>query len=267
MKKPSLLHYKSFGEGSFPIVLLHGFMESFEIWRDLIESLSLSKKIIAIDLPGHGKTPVFGTTHSMEQMAEGVRQVLENEQIEKALFIGHSMGGYVGLALAETNQDLFLGLCLLHSSAAVDSPEKKINRLRSIQFAQEHPVLFINSIIEGLFHADHLKELKDIIEFTKKIALTNPVAGILAALRGMYERKDRCFVLNETSFPKCMIIGAYDNFLDHKNLYEQVKKGKNIYAVEIPTGHMGHLEAPDKVLKVLKKFISEAIHFSGADIL
>lgn len=267
MNQASLLHYKSFGEGSLPIVLLHGFVETLEIWRRLVEDLSLSNKIIAIDLPGHGKSPVFGTAHSMEEMAEAVRKVLENEQVEKALFVGHSMGGYVSLALAEANPDLFLGLCLLHSSAAVDSLEKKNNRLRSMQFAQEHPMLFINSVVEGLFRADHIQELQEVIEFTKKIAQSTPLAGIMAALRGMYERKDRCFVLNETSFPKCMIIGTHDHLLDHKDLYEQVSKGKNIYAIEIPTGHMGHLEAPDKILKILKKFISEAICFSGADIV
>lgn len=260
----SLLHYKLFGQGTFPIVLLHGFMETLEIWKDLIGPLSLSNKVIALDLPGHGKSPVLASTHSMELMAQEVWQVLKKERIEKALFLGHSMGGYVALALAEKHPNLFSGLCLLHSSASEDSPGRKRSRLRSMKSAQENRELFINSAVEGLFPLKVAKN-QEALEFTKEVAMKSSVEGILAALKGMYARKDRSFVLEETFFPKCMLIGTYDTLLDKKELYKQVERGKNIYSEEIPTGHMGHLEASEQVLKIVKEFILKASEFHDAN--
>jgi pimeloyl-ACP methyl ester carboxylesterase len=79
-------------EGSGPaIVLLHGFMESLQIWDDFAGKLSKSFRVLRIDLPGHGKTPVMEEVHKMSLMAETVKTVLDALEIDNCVMVGHSM--------------------------------------------------------------------------------------------------------------------------------------------------------------------------------
>src|SRR4051812_21614100 len=81
------------------VVLLHGYLGSHKIWEQTISNLSKVHRVIAIDLPGHGATSNFGYAHSMELMAKCVKAVMDHLRLKKYVIIGHSMGGYVGLAL------------------------------------------------------------------------------------------------------------------------------------------------------------------------
>jgi pimeloyl-ACP methyl ester carboxylesterase len=57
--KGGKLYYSDTGEGS-PVVLLHGYLESSEVWNAFAEKLSRRYRIISIDLPGHGHSTIFG---------------------------------------------------------------------------------------------------------------------------------------------------------------------------------------------------------------
>src|SRR4051812_42260347 len=87
------VRYNDSGKGR-AIVLLHGFMESLEIWNDFSKELSKTFRVICIDLPGFGETPAIGYVHSMELMANCVKAVMNKERLRKYVIIGHSLGGY-----------------------------------------------------------------------------------------------------------------------------------------------------------------------------
>ena len=59
-----IIHYRDEGHGPV-LILLHGFMESIEIWDYFIEQLSSQFRVIAIDLPGHGRSELFSENHPM----------------------------------------------------------------------------------------------------------------------------------------------------------------------------------------------------------
>src|SRR5690606_21442457 len=92
--------YSDEGQGQV-ILLLHGFLENSSMWKDIAPELAKNHRVVAIDLLGHGQTGCLGYIHSMELMAEVVEAVLNHLKIETYTVIGHSMGGYVALALAE----------------------------------------------------------------------------------------------------------------------------------------------------------------------
>lgn len=73
------------GKGD-PLVFLHGFMGSAETWSDYITTLSLSFRVIAIDLPGHGESEMAGEVHTMELMAEIVHHILKGAWHQHLLF-------------------------------------------------------------------------------------------------------------------------------------------------------------------------------------
>lgn len=100
--KNTAVHFSDYGKGT-AVVLLHGFLENQTMWDDTVAVLSKKYRVITIDLLGHGLTENLGYIHTMEQMAEAVREVLVHLKVRKSFFVGHSMGGYVALAFAVRN--------------------------------------------------------------------------------------------------------------------------------------------------------------------
>lgn len=238
------------------VVLLHGFLGSHAIWKNVTDNLSHSYRVIAIDLPGHGKTPCYGYAHSMELMAKCVKSVLDSLKLKKYVIVGHSMGGYAALAFADLFPDNLRGLCLFHSTAYPDTEEKKRDRLRAIQLVRANKTVYTNSTIRNLFASKNLKYLKEEVSFAAKIAKETSRQGIVAALHGMRDRPGRDIILGLVEYPIMMVIGEQDNVLRAEQLLEQSQLIKNRQVLYLEhDGHFGFLESPKQSIKALRKFL------------
>lgn len=238
------------------VVLLHGFLGSVEIWKYIIPVLSKSYKVIAIDLPGHGKSDCLGYAHNMELMADAVHAVLKHFKIKKCVLAGHSMGGYVALAFAKKYPPKISGLCLFHSTAYSDSEEKKADRNRAIKIIEKDPALFIRPTIKNLFAKNNLKYLKDELKFAIQLAQQTSAQGIIAALIGMRDRPSYIQVLKDANYPIMMIIGKKDNILPYEKLLEQCDliANKDCLLLEYD-GHFGMLENAKYTRIAIRKFV------------
>ena len=238
------------------VVLLHGFLGSHRIWENTISELSKSYRVIAIDLPGHGTTDCFGYVHTMELLAKCVKAVMDSLRLKKYVIIGHSMGGYAGLAFADLYPDNLKGLCLFHSSAYADSDEKKRDRTRSVRVVKANHKIYTTEVIKNLFATKNAKYLKTEIAFAQKIASKVSKRSIIAALEGMKDRPNRDMILGMVHYPVMMVIGELDNVLPKDQLLEQTHliKDKHILYLE-HDGHMGFLESPKLTVKALRKFL------------
>jgi pimeloyl-ACP methyl ester carboxylesterase len=238
------------------VVLLHGFLGSHKIWEKTVKELSTSYRVIAIDLPGQGATPSFGYAHSMELMAKCVKGVMDHLRLKKYVMVAHSMGGYLALAFADLFPDNLKGLCLFHSTAYPDSPEKKADRLRAVSAVKANRNIFTRNTIKSLFAAKNLKYLKAEIAFATGIAKATSKRGIVAALYGMKDRPGRDIILGLVEYPIMMVIGEYDNVLPPEQLLEQAKTIKNGTVLYLEhDGHFGFLESPAECHKALRKFL------------
>ena len=253
--KQEKVSYSDQGKGRV-LVFLHGFLGSKEIWKSTIDDLSKSYRVIAIDLPGHGETPCYGYAHSMDLMAKCVKSVLDGLKLKKYVIIGHSMGGYAGLAFADLFPDNLKGLCLFHSSAYADTDEKKKDRLRAINLVKASKTVYTKNTVRNLFATKNLKYLKEEITFAAEIAKGTSKRGIIAALHGMRDRPGRDLILGLVEYPIMMVIGEQDNVLPYESLLEQSNmiKNKHILYLEYD-GHFGFLESPKLCNKELRKFL------------
>lgn len=249
-----MLYYEVKGEGA-PLVLLHGYLENLKMWNHPGNKLSESYKIITIDLPGHGKSKVYGETHTMEFMAEKVKEVLDVLNIHKTAMVGHSMGGYVTLAFVEKYPELIDKFILLNSGSLPDSEEKKQQRLKAVQTAQENLDTLIKVSIPSLFAEKNLEELKSEIDFAKQLAKETVLGGVTAALKGMRLRPDRTRILQETKNQVGILIGKYDQAVNPEELKKVIPERPNIEVIEFETGHMAHLEAPELTYEFIHGFM------------
>jgi len=251
--KNTAISFSDIGKGTV-VVLLHGFLENKKMWEDLVPSLAEKNRVISIDLLGHGETDCLGYIHSMEENAEIVNAILSHLRIRKAIFIGHSMGGYVALAFAELHLNRVKGLILLNSTALEDSVERKINRDRAIKAVKQNYINFVRMSIANLFSENNRDRLKNEIENVKLEGLKTPLQGIIASLEGMKIRKDRQFILKETDFPKLLILGEKDGVLLYKDNASQIEANYT-ELISFPDGHMSHIENKEELEKVIASFL------------
>ena len=248
------VHYAVRGKGR-AIVLLHGFMESGEIWNEFAKRLSRSYKVVLIDLPGHGKTDCFGYVHKMDLMAKSVKAVLDSLHLRKYILIGHSMGGYVSLAFAELFAENIKGLCLFHSTAMADSKEKKADRNRAIEFVKKHPIEYTQEATKKLFSPLNAELFRDKVEFAQSISAATSQQGIIAALEGMKIRKGKENVLKLAKYPVLFIAGKLDTTIPYEKVKPQFLLAKNTYIQTLESAaHMGFFEAETETTKSVKKF-------------
>ncbi|WP_157489843.1 alpha/beta fold hydrolase [Flavobacterium sp. CF136] len=250
--KNTKISYTDSGEGN-AIVLLHGFLENKKMWKDYVSFFSNQYRIITIDLLGHGESDCLGYVHSMEDNARAVHEVLEYLQIKKTTILGHSMGGYVGLAFAELYPESIQKLILLNSTSKEDSTEKKLNRTRAIKAVKQNYVNFVSLAIANLFSENNRTRLADEIEKVKTQALKTPLQGIVASLEGMKIRKDRETLLRENLFPVLLILGKKDPVLNYEESITQIEN-TTAELISFDDGHMSHIENKEELKKVLSEF-------------
>ena len=250
--KNTQISYTDTGKGN-AIVLLHGFLENKGMWDFYVPEFAKKNRVIAIDLLGHGSTECLGYVQTMEDNADAVHAVLSSLRVRKAIFVGHSMGGYVTLAFAELYPDSIKGLVLLNSSAKADSDERKTNRNRAIKAVKQSFMNFVSLSIANLFSESNRSRLALEIENVKKDALKTPLQGIVASLEGMKIRPDREILLHITPFPKLLILGIKDPVLNYEETKDQIEN-TSVKLMTFPDGHMSHIENQGELLNVLLAF-------------
>jgi len=250
--KNTKISYSDTGKGN-AIVLIHGFLENQTMWQDLAPELCQKYRVITLDLLGHGESDCLGYVHSMEENADVVQAVLSKLRIRKAVFVGHSMGGYVALAFAELYPEKIRGLVLLNSTSKADSEERKDNRNRAIKAVKKDYTTFVRLSITNLFSEENREILTDEIEKVKIEALKTPLQGIVASLEGMKNRKDREVLLHLSPYPKMLILGEKDPVLIYETALEQIKNTA-VKFVTFPDGHMSHIENREELKDVLLGF-------------
>jgi pimeloyl-ACP methyl ester carboxylesterase len=250
------IRYADIGKGR-AIVLLHGFLESLEVWfgNGFAESLARKFRVIAIDLPGHGKSECIGYVQKMERMADVVKDVMDTIGLRRYIVVGHSMGGYVALAFAEKYVDNLSGLCLFHSTAWADSEEKQLDRERAIRIVKRDPLKYTNQLVINLFALANQRYMRKEINWMRRMASKTKKQGIVACLEGMKVRPNREVILKFAHYPVLLIAGTRDNVIPYDSLKEQAMLARDSRLVTLErTGHLGFLEAKEITVKKLRAF-------------
>lgn len=245
-------------KGLQSVVLVHGYLESSEVWNGFAERLSSDFRVIAVDLPGHGHSEVYSETHSVEMMADIIRELLESLKIDKTVLVGHSLGGYVTLAFLDLYPHMLKGYCLFHSHPLADTPEiteKRKNDI-SVVMAGKKDLMYPDSI-EKMFAPMNIEILRDQVKRSKKIASVIPGNGIIALLNGMIKRPSRVGLMEEGRVPCLWILGTMDNYIPYGTIREKVNLPPNATIVTLQnSGHLGFVEEEESAVAAITEFVN-----------
>ena len=248
--------YHVYGKGK-PVMLIHGFGETHEVWNTQVDFLKDKFCLIVPELPGSGSDIIDDM--SMEGMAEVMKEILLKEKISGLPIIGHSMGGYILLALAEKYPELISALGLFHSTAYADSDEKKATRQKGIEFINKNGAFeFIKTSTPNLFSPNSKEQMAESIKkYIDSLDTFSPEA-LVKYYQSMMQRPDRTDVIRKTKVPVLMIMGKHDVAVPLNDGLKQCHLPEKVYIhILRQSGHLGMLEEPATTNCILEKFLSE----------
>lgn len=239
------------------LVFIHGYCEDGSIWHHFEKSLSKNYEVVLIDLPGHGQSELSSNDFSVDDIADEVHDELVARDINHYFLIGHSLGGYVSLALADLYPKNVIGFGLLSSTTFADDEEKKKARDKVRDFISEHGVdKFIEPFVPNLIAQSNRKLLTK--EIASLIAIGKNTSGeaIVAYAQAMKNRPDRTKLLASSLKPVFIIAGDRDMAVRKEaseQMIEMIQYGEGLLLEEV--GHNGFIEAPIQCLDFIEGFL------------
>ena len=230
------------------ILFLHGFAASREVWTGFTRPFPAGYRLLAPNLPGHGSNRAPVPDFSMEAQARFVASYLDQKNVaDPVLVVGHSMGGYVALALAERYPARLAGLVLLNSTAYADTAEKRHNREKNIDFVARHGLdKFMGSFVRPLFAPANRTRLPEARALLEAIGRATPESTVAGALRGMAARPARTGVLRDAPFPVLLVAGKHDVAVPLADAVAQAALPPLGAALFLEgSGHQAYLEQPE----------------------
>ncbi len=239
-----MLNFERKGNGKETLVLLHGFMENLSIWSDMEPYLSEHFSLLKIDLPGHGQSEIVAEVQTMEMMAEEIKKVLDDQNLDKVHLLGHSMGGYISLGFAEKYPESLKSLTLFFSTYLPDDAEKKEQRIKSYRIIKDAFPHYARAGVPNLFNSNERDILEGKIETALEVALSTNNLGALASVKGMVERTDKKHILENLEAKILVLAGKHDNAVKTEALIKGLPDRTNIKSYILDCGHNGHWEKP-----------------------
>ncbi|HEU5147205.1 MAG TPA: alpha/beta hydrolase [Chryseosolibacter sp.] len=250
----SPINYREAGSGP-SVMLLHGFPMNLHVWESVVEKLSDEFHVITPDLPGFGRSAALAEGFTIDDVASSILQFMKERNFVRPVVIGHSLGGYVTLAMAEQQPDALAGFCLFHSTALPDSEEKKQSRNKVLDFIEKQGVhAFTSNFIAGLYaDPQHSSIMK-----VKNIAVSASAETVIGYTKAMRDRKDRTHVVKAFPRPMLLLGGEKDQAIPAESILQQASLSPQAEAIILPgVAHMGMFEAEPVTVKKISAFVKK----------
>jgi pimeloyl-ACP methyl ester carboxylesterase len=247
-----VVHYETYGRGQ-PVIMLHGWLESWDHWLGTMESLGRHYKTYALDFWGFGESGKDGGSFTVQDYVEMVDQLMERLGIEQAYIIGHSMGGTVSLSLTLEHPRRVQKIVVVGSPIVGDglSIFLRLSARRSLAhlFYQVFPLGF--RILSPLYARDWRTWCKMFGNSLSRATLESFHYSI-ASLR----KTDLRLQLKEIQVPVLGVYGRADRIVDPKQrnvLAEGTPRAEIRYFEN--SGHFPMLDEPERFYHTLHEFL------------
>jgi len=252
--------FDDIGSG-LPVVFLHAFPLNRTMWDPQVSALVTECRCIPIDFRGLGDSKAC-PPYSMDRYADDVAGVLDTLQIERAVVVGLSLGGYVAFALWRRHRDRIRALVLADTRATSDSPEQLERRRALIEMAESQgPTAVANAQIAGLVGKTTREKKPDTYDAVHRMIAQAPVDGVIGATRAMMERPDSTSTLATIDVPTLLVVGGEDAITQANDMraLESAIRGSRL-EVLAHAGHLSSLERPAAFNTVLSEFLASLLY-------
>lgn len=282
--------YTDVGSG-VTIVLLHGFAETGAVWQEQVAFLSNHFRVIVPEIPAASwqektaptnlttlSSPLYDLpfaiapspntntfevarqlSTSIDDIADATAGFIKYVSDQPVFLFGHSMGGYITLAIADKYPELLKAFGLIHSTAFADTDEKKETRRKGIDFIRKNgSEAFFKTAAPGLFSEQSKKGMPERLQQNIEMAAQYAPEILVANYEAMMARPDKTEVLSGSKMPVLFIIGKEDKAAPAADLLKQVHLPPISYFHLLDNvAHMGMWEATEQVNHLILNFIQD----------
>lgn len=253
------MHWIDRGQGP-ALVLLHAFGTDKRLWAPQVAAFAPRYCVLATDLRGFGESGATdGSAVFMDAYADDVIALMDKLRIERAAFVGISLGGYIALSLALRYPARTGALVLANSRASGDDEQGKAARQSLVAAIEKDGArAVVNVYGERLFGPKASSEVRNRV---REMMISQAPSSLISATRGMAVRPDRRPELGRIAAPTLVVTGSAD-ILILPAISQELQRGiaKSVY-VEIPdAGHLSSIDLPEAFNAAVANFLS-AISF------
>ena len=242
-----------------PLILLHAFPLTADMWRPQLDRAPKGWRIIAPDLRGLGGSALDGSLDvDMDHYAEDTLALMDSLDIERACIGGLSMGGYVTFATFRLAPERIDGFILADTRSAADSEEGIGNRRALLETARGAGVTAVaDQMIQKLLGETTRRERPEVVAQVRRAMEANPVSGVEAAIYALMNRPDSTGDLARIRQPTLVVVGEEDTVTpvaDARALHQAVTGSQ---LVVLPrAGHLSNLEAPEEFSHTINEWLA-----------
>jgi 3-oxoadipate enol-lactonase len=250
------LHYHDEGAGE-PVVLVHGFPLSSDLWTPQRAALSADHRVITPDLRGFGGSDALHGTPSMDVYADDIVAILDELGVAQATVAGLSMGGYVTMALLRRRPDRVRGVMLVATKMTPDTPQGRQGRDDMIALAQtEGAGAVADKMLPNMLTERTRADDAELVTFAREMMASASVDGIVAALTALRERPDSTATLQSLDIPVLVVVGQDDKLttVDDATAMHNTAARSRLEIIR-DAAHLVNLEQPGEVNRVMLDFL------------
>jgi 3-oxoadipate enol-lactonase len=258
------VHYLEAGAG-WPVLLLHGFPLSADMWRAVLDGVPDGWRFIAPDLAGFrgpdtpvradAPVPAVGT---LDDYARRLGRLLDLLEIDRAVIGGVSMGGYVTFAMFRLQAERFSWMILADTRAAADTPEGRAGRAKMRDLLRDRgPSAIADRMLPTLLGTTTKRERPEVMDHVRRLIEANPAQALDQALAAMMDRPDSTADLARISCPVLVVCGEEDELIpaaESERLQRAVPR--SMLTLLPAAGHLSPLERPEAFTKALTDFLA-----------
>jgi len=261
------LEVEDHGEG-VPVILLHGFPLSSEIWTPVRTAVGQAARLITPDLRGFGSSDKPATGYGIEDLAGDVVCLADALKLDRFVLGGHSMGGYVALRVAAAWPERLAGLILMDTRAEADAPEGRERRDAGIaRIAAGDASAFLDEFVAGLVGPSSRARAPRVLAELRAIAAEAAAEALAGCLAGMRDRPDSSALLSTLDVPALVIVGQEDSLTPPVSSRAMAAALPRATLVEIPSaGHTPSMERPILTAEAILAFLREHFPVSFAPV-
>ena len=242
-----------------PLLLVHGFPFDRTMWDVVLPALAPHARVLAPDLRGFGGSVVSEGSVTMARMADDLAAVLDALHVtEPLVYVGFSMGGYVGWPFLERHGRRVSALVAVDTRAAADTPEAAAGRLAMAErVLAEGSAVAADAMLPRLLAPDRARRDPDLLRRVRDLMLRADARGIAAAQRGMAARPDSRGQLAALRLPTLVMCGEHDviSTRDEMRALAAAVPGSRFVEVR-DAGHLTPVEQPGAVSAALLEFLA-----------
>ncbi len=251
------VNYTLDGPMSAPVVTLsHSLATDLSMWEPQMAALTARYRVLRYDTRGHGGTDAPPGAYSLEQLADDARALLRTLGIARTHWIGLSMGGMIGQALALRAPDLFLSLVLCDTSSRIPAEAKPLwqERIKTAETQGMEPL--VEPTLGRWFTASFRERRKDVVDPVRAmIRATNPLgyAGCCHAISAL-DLTDR---LSTIKLPTLIVVGEEDQGtpVSASRAIQASISGSRLEIIK-SAAHLSNLEQPEAFIAAVMPFLA-----------